>query len=82
MLLEFQRIWNDRVGHINTAKHRIELLEPFTKPVHSTPYRAGPKTRKIEKVEIDKVLNESIFKHARMEWASPVVFGRKEAGTL
>lgn len=82
MLSEFEHMWDRHLGRINAAKHRIELNDRNTAPVHSTPYRAGPKTRGFERVKIDKMLVGNIIEPAQTEWASPIVFAPKEDGTL
>lgn len=69
MLSEFHHTWNCHLAHITTVKNRIKLLKLSTQPVHSAPYRAGPKTLKFEKAEIDKILNKNITKPAQTEWA-------------
>lgn len=75
-------MWDGRWGLINTAKHRLELLKLVPRPVHSAPYREGPKNHKFEKTEIDKMLDESITEPAQTDWASPIVFASKRNGTL
>lgn len=41
MLLEFEFLWEDHLRKINIAHHMIRL-SPEARPIHSTPYRAGP----------------------------------------
>lgn len=58
ILSQFEHMWDGHLGRITTAKHRIELLEPTTRSVHSAPYRASSKTREFEKLEIEQKLAE------------------------
>lgn len=51
-------------GHlvrIGTGKHRIELIDTNTSPVHSDLYRVGPKNREFGKIQIDKLRAENII---------------------
>lgn len=82
MLPEFQYMCNGSLGRINTAKHRIELLGPSTRPVHSAPYCAGLNTRTLEKTEKDKMLKENVIKPEQTKWASPIEFAPKKHRTL
>lgn len=50
-------------------------------PVHSAPYRAGPKTRDSERIDKDKMLGDKIIVPARTEGASSIVFAPKNDGT-
>lgn len=60
-LLElFRFTWDGYLGHIRTAPSRVELDPPITKPIHSVPYRAGPKTRDFEKNEINNMLSMNV----------------------
>lgn len=67
MLSQFQHLWDGHLGRIATAKHRIELIDPTTLPVHSVPYRACPKTREFEKLEVAKMLNDNIIETPQTE---------------
>lgn len=64
------------------VKHRIDLLQLESAPVHSEPYRAGLKTPEIEKTVFEKMLAENVIERAQMEWAAPIVFALKKNGTL
>lgn len=55
MLTEFRAMWDDHLGRINVAKNQVELLEDTAKLIHPASFRAGPKTRGFDKVEIDNM---------------------------
>lgn len=82
MFLEFQHIRDGRLGRTNTAKHRIKSIDLSTLPVRSVPNRAGPKTRKFDKAEIDETLNKNIIEPTKTEWAPPIVFAFTKGDTL
>lgn len=50
--------------------------------MHSSPYRAGLKLRKLEREEIYKMQEDSMAKPVVTEWTSPVVFVSKKYGSL
>ncbi len=81
VLEPFQSMWDGRIGTVNITKHRIEL-EPGTKPVNQQPYRAGPRQRELELIEIRKILEQDIIEPATSEWAAPIVFAPKKDGSL
>lgn len=64
------------------TKHRIGLIKPDTVPIHSAPYRAGPKTSKFEKAEIDRMIAENVIDTAQTKWAAPIVVVLKKDETL
>lgn len=66
------------LGHIITTKHQIKLLKPTRRPLHLAPYRIGPKTSKLEKTKIGKMLEENIIEPAQTKWASLIVFAPKK----
>lgn len=41
---------------VEPVQHKIESSLEDTRPIHSAPYRAGRKARKLEKKEIAKML--------------------------
>lgn len=78
MLTEFWAMWESHGGWISAARHRTELVEDATKPVHSAIYRVGSKTREFEKVEIDKIPAETAIKLAQSESEALLVFTPKK----
>ena len=74
-------MWDGRLGNVDAAKHRIKLV-PGTKTVFQTPYRAGPKQRELEKMEIYKMKDAGAIEPSTSEWAAPLVFSPKKNGTL
>ena len=82
MLSEFAEMWDGQLGTITAAKHRIDLDPPDSIPIHSVPYRAGPKAREFEKQEIQKMLSMNVIEPAQSEWAAPIVFAPKKDGSL
>ncbi|MEM9413396.1 MAG: retropepsin-like aspartic protease, partial [Planctomycetota bacterium] len=56
----FQHMWDGRIGTVNITTHQIDL-EPGAKPVFQPPYRAGPRQRELEHIELSKMLNEDVI---------------------
>lgn len=82
-LSEFQYMWIGHLRRANNAKYSIELLKSNKETVHSSPYRAGLKTREFENTEPDKTLAENIIKPAQTEWTVLKVFvSKKRRGSL
>lgn len=77
-LFDFQSTWDGHRRFINAAKNRIKLLVIHTKPVHLTFYREGSKTRKLEKAEIIKMLEQQIIEPEQTEWTAPIVVAHKK----
>lgn len=75
-------MWNGYLGRTNIGKHRIELLRPKRVPVESALYRAGSKTRELEKVKINKMLSKNSIDPAQNEWAVFIVLVLYKYGTL
>jgi hypothetical protein len=69
------------VGDAHTTHHRIELT-PGAKPVHSHPYRAGPRAREVEAAEVQRMLKAGVIEPSTAEWASPVVLVPKPDGSM
>lgn len=69
-------------GGIEMAKNPIEMTASDVRSINSTPYHAGPKARKFEKAEIDKVLCMKVVEPVQAEWASLIVFVSKIDGSL
>lgn len=70
------------LGLIIVANHQIELPDDDTQLVHLEPYHAGPRTRKFQKSEIEKMLARHIIKPAQTEWAVPIEFAPEKNETL
>ena len=81
MLRQYAHMWDGSLGEISTIEHRIDLT-PDAKPVRSALYRAGPKARKAESEEVERMLRAGVIELAQSEWASPVVLVPKPDGTL
>lgn len=69
----FESIWDGQQGCITFAKHGIELTSNEMRSVHCATYRAGPRTRKSEKTQIDRMLKVEIIKPAKAESATPIL---------
>ena len=81
MLKKHEGAWSGQLGEINVTELRIDL-KPDAIPFKSAPYCAGPKTRELEKAEIDKQLAADIIEPACSEWAALVLFAPKKDGKL
>ena len=73
LLEPYEDMWNGQLGKLKATEHRIQLA-PGSKPVHQAPYRAGPLQKKLEKKEIDRILEKGFIEPATTDWASPIVF--------
>lgn len=81
MLCKHEKMWFGQLGEINVTEMRIDLV-PDARPFKSAPYRAGPKTRELERAQIDKQLKAGIIESAYSEWTAPVLFAPKKDGKL
>jgi len=80
-LLEKHRVlWSGHLGTIEATEHRIELT-PGSKPVGLNPYRRGPRTRKLIKAQVDRMLKLEVIEPSQSEWAGPVVLISKPDGS-
>ena len=61
-----------RIRNNETTEHAVELL-PEANPVRQQAYKTGPKGRKFESEEVDRMLREGIVRPSTCKWAGPVV---------
>lgn len=52
--------WLGKLGDVNVTIHPIDLI-PITRPFQPAPYRAGPKTREMERSDIQKQLDAELI---------------------
>ena len=52
-------MWDGRLGQISHVEHRIVLV-PDAKPYRSIPYCADIRIRDIKKVEVDKMVEQTV----------------------
>lgn len=81
MLSKHDSMWAGSLGEISITQHRIELQKD-AKPIYQAPYRAGSKAREVERIEVDRMLQEGVIEPATSEWASPVVLITKPDGSV
>jgi hypothetical protein len=81
MLSKHSSVWTGSLGEISITQHRIQLLKD-SKPIHQAPYRAGTKSREVEREEVDRMLKADVIEPATSEWASPVVLVTKPDGSV
>lgn len=77
MLKNHEPSWSKQPGESNVNKMRIDLV-PDDEPFKSPPYRAGPRSRELEPVEIDNQLKAGIIEPYMPECAAPVLFVHKK----
>lgn len=82
MMERFESMWDCHPGRITVSKHRIVLNSLDAPPIHSTPYRAGPKQRELKRKEVDKMQKAGVAEPAMTEWALPIVLVSKKDGSL
>lgn len=81
MLKPFAGMWNGPLKSIKLEQYRTELDKTDSQPIHSAPYRAGPKEREFRNRKIDQVLAMDGFEISQTEWVSPTVISHNEDGT-
>ena len=81
LLREFRDICDGRLGALQGAEHRIELVDG-TKPIFQQPYRCGIERRKAEEAEVRRMLQAEVIEPSTSEWASPVILVPKPDGSL
>lgn len=69
MLFELESMEDGQLRRINTTKHRIKLKDSNTHLDNPITHIEGPDNRKLEKVEIGKILADSIIESAHAEWS-------------
>ena len=72
-------MWNGNLGRISAVKHHILTSGP---PVASQPYRAGPQSRALIDVEVDRMLQMDVIEPASGPWSAPVVLIPKPDGSI
>lgn len=63
-------------------KHRIDPASPDTSPMHSSPYRAGPLQRQVDREEVNKMLQYEVAESVTKAWGSPVIFVQQKDGSF
>ena len=81
LLLEYADICDGRLGAIQGAEHRIDLIEGAN-PIYQQPYRSGIERRKAEGAEVRRMLQAEVIEPSTSEWASPVILVPKPDGSL
>lgn len=74
MLIQYESMWNGHLCSIKVVEHQKKLWKTDYWPLHSAPYRPGPRARELEKLEISWLIAVDVFEPGRTEWASPTVF--------
>lgn len=80
MLRKHEALWWGQIRE-NFAWIRIDLV-PDAKHFQSPAYRACPKTRELERADIDKQLKGDMIEPAMSESAAPVLFVPYKDGKL
>jgi len=79
VLDRYKSVWHGSLGSIKKATHRI-VLRPGATPVRQHLYKAGPRTREIEKEQVELMQSMGVIEPSTSEWASPVVIVPKPGG--
>ena len=74
-------LWDETMAEINITNNSIDLI-PGARPIKSVPYRAGPKTRDLEQLEIEKQVNARLIELSNSEWAAQMLFEPEKDGRL
>lgn len=65
MLSAFKSVWDGHPGLNKAAQHSGELLQEYSRPIHSVPYRVGPKMHQFEKNEFAKMVEFEVIEPPR-----------------
>lgn len=82
MMQKYESVWDGHSEKTTVAKHRSVLNPLDALPIHSAPYRTGPKQQKLERVEGAQVEKAGVAEPSVTEWASPIVFGLRKDRSL
>lgn len=66
MLRRHVKIWSGQLCEINVTEMRFELVRD-AKPFKYPPFRAGPRTRELERAEIRKQMKAGVMEPAMSE---------------
>lgn len=78
----YASLWDKNLECVSVIKCKIDLTNRDTRPIYSSPYRAGPCQRQPEREEVNKMLQDEVSENDTTEWISPVVFTPKKDGSL
>lgn len=67
MLEPHESIWNEHLGPIAIANHKVKLDRTAKKPVNSVARPAGPKARDFEKDRIHNMISTNVIEPAETE---------------
>lgn len=83
MLTKFRSMWDGHLEKVNIVKHHNEqLMLGIAHRTHSAADSAGPKPRKLQKAEFDKILSRKVIEPAERKWTTPIVTAPKQNGSL
>lgn len=80
-MAKYDSMWDRSLERISVTKHRIYLPSSDARPVHSSPYRAGPCQSQQERDEVDKMRTDEVAERATTKSAAPVEFAPKKDGS-
>ena len=81
MLSAFTGMWDENLGVIKGAEHRVSLRED-AKSFRINAYRTGPGGRTEIRKAVTAVKEDGVIRDAKSEWASPVVQIPKSHGSM
>lgn len=64
-------------GQVKDTYHLLEL-QPDTRPVFETAFRAGPAQRRTEHSHVQSMLDQGVIEPVTAEWAFPIVVASKK----
>jgi hypothetical protein len=59
-------MWDGRLCNVTATTHLTELVSGAN-PIHAQPYRAGARAWEVERVEIDKMLEQGVIEPENSE---------------
>lgn len=70
---EFEAMRDRHLGQVSFTKTLIKLAQSKEKSVHSGSSQAGPKARKLEKLQINKMWKMKVAERAEADWVALVL---------
>ena len=83
LLYRYSNLFKSKQSGVPVAKFPSHLIDTEgQRPIHSAPYRAGPKERAVIEGQIQEMLDNNVIRPSRSPWSSPVVLVNKKDGSV
>lgn len=78
MMIKYELMWDRHLERITVEMDRSVLHSSDALPIHSAPFRAGPKKQEPGREEVKKMKEAAAAEPIVTEWASSIVFVSKK----